>query len=83
MNPDTEGSHCELLQSLSKNLLRSMETQEGLPNPSVHLALRLSNYHNLAKEQDHLEKLKNHLHNDIQRCCLFYRTHLTLNLYYH
>ncbi|XP_054467356.1 transcobalamin-2 [Anoplopoma fimbria] len=63
---DTEGTNSELHLSLNKNLLRSLETQEGLPNPSVHLALRLSNYHNLAKESEHLNRLKNDLHNDIQ-----------------
>ncbi|KAM7018006.1 transcobalamin-2 isoform 1-T2 [Tautogolabrus adspersus] len=63
---DTEGSNNELLLTLSKNLLRSLEGQEGLPNPSVHLALRLSNSHNLAKENEHLNTLKNHLHNDLQ-----------------
>ncbi|XP_069034346.1 transcobalamin-2 isoform X1 [Embiotoca jacksoni] len=63
---DTEGSNRELLLSLNKNLLRSLESQAGLPNPSVHLALRLSNYHNLAKESEHLNRLKNDLHNDIQ-----------------
>ncbi|XP_042343898.1 transcobalamin-2 [Plectropomus leopardus] len=63
---DTEGSNRELHLSLNKNLLRSLETQEGLPNPSVHLALRLSDNHNSAKESDHLNKLKNDLHNDLQ-----------------
>lgn len=63
---DTETAHSELLLSLNKNLLRSLETQEGLPNPSVHLALRLSSNHNLAKENEHLNRLKNNLHNDIQ-----------------
>lgn len=63
---DTDGTNNELLLSLNKNLLRSLEQQEGLPNPSVHLALRLSDYHNLAKESEHLNRLKNHLHNDIQ-----------------
>lgn len=63
---DTDGSNTELLLSLNKNLLRSLESQEGLPNPSVHLALRLSHHHNQAKETDHLNKLKNELHNDIQ-----------------
>lgn len=63
---NTEGSNSVLHLSLNKNLLRSLETQEGLPNPSVHLALRLSNHHNLAKESEHLNKLKNDLHNDIQ-----------------
>lgn len=64
---ETEESHNELILSLSKNLLRSLETPEGTPNPSVHLALRLSNSHNQAKELIHLNSLKNHLHNDIQR----------------
>ncbi|KAM6931087.1 transcobalamin-2 [Xenentodon cancila] len=63
---DTVGSHHELLLSLNQNLLRSLVGQEGLPNPSVHLALRLSDYHNLDKENEHLNKLKNELHNDIQ-----------------
>ncbi|XP_076587934.1 transcobalamin-2 [Chaetodon auriga] len=63
---DTEGANSELLLSLNKNLLRSLETQEGLPNPSVHLALRLSTHHNLAKESEHLNRLKSSLHNDIQ-----------------
>uniref|UniRef100_UPI003AAC82C5 transcobalamin-2 n=1 Tax=Centroberyx gerrardi TaxID=166262 RepID=UPI003AAC82C5 len=64
--PCTEGSNnTELLLSLNKDLLRSLEGQEGLPNPSVHLALRLSDYHNLGKENDHLNKLKTNLHNDI------------------
>lgn len=66
-NPDTSGSNNELLLSLNKDLLRSLEGQEGVPNPSVHLALRLSNYHNLAKESEHLNRLKNILHNDIQK----------------
>ncbi|XP_063753112.1 transcobalamin-2 isoform X1 [Eleginops maclovinus] len=63
---ETQTSNNELFLSLNKNLLRSLETREGLPNPSVHLALRLSDYHNLAKESEHLNKLKNDLHNDIQ-----------------
>ncbi|XP_023269196.1 transcobalamin-2-like [Seriola lalandi dorsalis] len=63
---DTEGSVNELLTSLNKDLLRSLESQEGVPNPSVHLALRLSNFHNLAKESEHLNKLKTDLHNEIQ-----------------
>merc|ERR1712212_321525 len=63
---DTEGSTRELLLSLNKELLHSLETQEGLPNPSVHLALRLSHHHNLVKESEHLNRLKTQLHNDIQ-----------------
>ncbi|XP_047185042.1 transcobalamin-2 [Scophthalmus maximus] len=63
---DTEASNNELLLSLNKDLLRSLERQGGLPNPSVHLALRISNHHNLAKENEHLNRLKTHLHNDLQ-----------------
>ncbi|KAM3611921.1 uncharacterized protein V6R79_025908 [Siganus canaliculatus] len=63
---DTEGTHAELLLSLNKNLLRSLETQQEQPNPSVHLALRLSSNHNLAKENENLNRLKNNVHNDIQ-----------------
>ncbi|KAM4577216.1 transcobalamin-2 isoform 1-T2 [Odontesthes bonariensis] len=62
----TEAINRELLLSINKDLLRSLESQEGLPNPSVHLALRLSNYHNLAKEGEHLNRLKNDLHTYIQ-----------------
>ncbi|KAK2837249.1 hypothetical protein Q5P01_014461 [Channa striata] len=63
---DTESYNSELLLSLTKNLLRSVDTQDGVPNPSVHLALRLSNHHNLAKENEHLNRLKNNLHSDLQ-----------------
>lgn len=66
-NSDTEGSVSQVLLSLNKDLLRSLEGQEALPNPSVHLALRLSNYHNLVKETEHLNKLKTHVHSDIQK----------------
>ncbi|XP_055775857.1 transcobalamin-2 isoform X1 [Salvelinus fontinalis] len=58
--------HSELLLSLNKKLLRSLEDQETFPNPSVHLALRLSTHHNLGKESDHLNALKTDLHNDIE-----------------
>lgn len=67
MNPGTDGSNNELLLSLSKNLLRSLETQEGLPNPSVHLALRLSDKHNKVKEAQYLKRLQTDLHNNLQR----------------
>ncbi|XP_068460864.1 transcobalamin-2 [Clinocottus analis] len=63
---DTEGANSELSLSLNKNLLRSLETQEGLPNPSLYLALRLSDSHNLAKESEYLNRLKSQLHDDIQ-----------------
>lgn len=68
MCPDPVGSeHSELLLSLNKKLLRSLEDQETSPNPSVHLSLRLSTHHNLGKESDHLNALKTDLHNDIER----------------
>ncbi|XP_064824881.1 transcobalamin-2-like isoform X2 [Oncorhynchus masou masou] len=64
---DPVGSeHSELLLSLNKKLLRSLEDQETSPNPSVHLSLRLSTHHNLGKESDHLNALKTDLHNDIE-----------------
>ncbi|KAG5281142.1 hypothetical protein AALO_G00067880 [Alosa alosa] len=58
--------HDKLLLSLNKQLLRSVEDKDSLPNPSVHLALRLSTTHNLNKETEHLDNLKTKLHNDIE-----------------
>ncbi|KAJ8286109.1 hypothetical protein GJAV_G00034650 [Gymnothorax javanicus] len=58
--------HEELLLSLNKKLLRSLEGQSSLPNPSVHLALRLSTHHNLAMESAHLIRLKGDLHKDLE-----------------
>ncbi|XP_058492060.1 transcobalamin-2 [Solea solea] len=63
---ENEVANNELLLSLNKNLLRSLETQGGLPNPSVHLALRISDNHNLAKESEHLNRLTTNLHNDLE-----------------
>ncbi|XP_053726076.1 transcobalamin-2 [Synchiropus splendidus] len=63
---DTEGSGGNVLLLLNQNLLRSLEGQSGLPNPSVHLALRLSGTHNLATESLYLNRIKNELHQDIQ-----------------
>ncbi|TNM89616.1 hypothetical protein fugu_003850 [Takifugu bimaculatus] len=63
---DTELDHHKLLLSLNRRLLSSLETQGGRPNPSVHLALRLSSHHNLAMENNHLNSLKTKLHNDLQ-----------------
>lgn len=59
--------HDELQLSLNKQLLRSVDMQENLPNPSVHIALRLSTHHNLAKESKHLNRLKMELHDDIEK----------------
>lgn len=58
--------HDELILGLNKNLLRSTEEPEAPPNPSVHLALRLSAHHNLAKENQHLTRLKTQLHQNLQ-----------------
>lgn len=63
---DTVSGHSELLLSLNKKLLRSLEDQGALPNPSVHLALRLSTHHNADKESKHLNALKTRLHSDIE-----------------
>ncbi|XP_061673080.1 transcobalamin-2 [Syngnathoides biaculeatus] len=63
---DTSGSNQELVLSLNKDLLRSLEEPGRLPNPSVHLALRLSKVHNLLKEGEHLNRLTVHVHNNIQ-----------------
>ncbi|XP_068167446.1 transcobalamin-2 [Antennarius striatus] len=62
----TEEGNLPVLLSLNKDLLRYLDSHDGVPNPSVQLALRLSNKHNLAKETEHLNKMKNKLHDDIQ-----------------
>ncbi|XP_048043175.1 transcobalamin-2 [Megalobrama amblycephala] len=59
--------HEALLQSLGQQLLRSVDTRDNLPNPSVHIALRLSTHHNLAKESEHLNRLKTEFHDDIEK----------------
>lgn len=59
--------HEALLQSLNKQLLLSVDTQDTLPNPSVHIALRLSTQHNLAKENQYLNRLKKEFHEDIEK----------------
>ncbi|KAM9811054.1 transcobalamin-2 [Neosynchiropus ocellatus] len=63
---ETEGADGNVHLLLNQNLLRSLEGQSGLPNPSIHLALRLSETHNLATESLYLNRIKNELHNDIQ-----------------
>lgn len=59
--------HDELHLSLNKQLLHSVDIQDNLPNPSVHVALRLSTHHNQAKESTHLNRLKTELHDDIEK----------------
>ncbi|XP_026786846.3 transcobalamin-2 [Pangasianodon hypophthalmus] len=64
---DTCGSDTkDLLLKLNKDLLRATESQESLPNPSIHIALRLSPQHNLVKEGQYLDQLKTKFHEDIQ-----------------
>ncbi|XP_064209557.1 transcobalamin-2 isoform X1 [Anguilla rostrata] len=58
--------HEELILSLNKKLLRSLEDQSSPPNPSVHLALRLSTHHNLGMESAYLARLKAELHKDLE-----------------
>ncbi|XP_053509826.1 transcobalamin-2 [Ictalurus furcatus] len=64
---NTAGSdNKNLLLRLNQDLLRSTENQESLPNPSIHIALRLSTQHNLIKEGQYLNQLKTKFHEDIQ-----------------
>lgn len=71
--------HKALLQSLNQQLLRSVDTPDNLPNPSVHIALRLSTHHNLAKESQHLNQLKTEFHDDIEKYgAYFHISFLTL-----
>lgn len=58
--------HDELILRLNKDLLSSTEEPDALPNPSVHLALRLSAHHDLTKENQHLTRLKTQLHQILQ-----------------
>ncbi|XP_030214329.1 transcobalamin-2 [Gadus morhua] len=54
-------------ESLNKQLLRSAQTAQGLPIPTIFLALRLSSDHNHAIETNYLNRITTDLHNDIQR----------------
>lgn len=59
--------HKELLLKLNQDLLRATENQESLPNPSIHIALRLSTQHNLIKEGQYHNQLTTKFHENIQR----------------
>ncbi|XP_053336376.1 transcobalamin-2 isoform X2 [Clarias gariepinus] len=59
--------HETLLLQLNQDLLRATENQESLPNPSIHIALRLSTRHNLLKETQYLNQLKTKFFEDIER----------------
>ncbi|XP_076846050.1 transcobalamin-2 isoform X2 [Brachyhypopomus gauderio] len=58
-----------VLLHLNQELLGStvVAGADSLPNPSVHVALRLSTHHNLLSETQHLHQLKTKLHDDIQK----------------
>ncbi|XP_048836752.1 transcobalamin-2 [Brienomyrus brachyistius] len=58
--------HKELMLSLNKKLLRSLENPSHQSNPSVHLALRLSTHHSQATECKSLSYLKTKLHSDLE-----------------
>ncbi|KAK3538862.1 hypothetical protein QTP86_018770, partial [Hemibagrus guttatus] len=62
----TDSDHEALLLRLNQELLRATENQESLPNPSIHISLRLSTQHNLKKEGQYLNQLKTKFHEDIQ-----------------
>lgn len=64
--PCNTESNAELLLALNKALLRSTEGGSDLPNPSVHVALRLSDQHSLSRENAHLQRLTSQLHGHIQ-----------------
>lgn len=64
--PCNSVSNSELLLSLNKALLQTLQTQGELPNPSVHVALRLSDQHSLSQESAHLQRLTSQLHSHIQ-----------------
>lgn len=64
--PCNSESNSELLLSLNKALLQTLQTQGELPNPSVHVGLRLSDQHNLSQESAHLQRLTSQLHSHIQ-----------------
>ncbi|XP_024909487.1 transcobalamin-2-like isoform X2 [Cynoglossus semilaevis] len=55
-----------LIVSLIEDLLHSLETQTGAPNPSIYLALRLSAHHNLSMERAYLERLLNEMPGQLQ-----------------
>ncbi|XP_013927943.1 PREDICTED: transcobalamin-2 [Thamnophis sirtalis] len=47
----------ELIQALNSELLKAVDDGSQEPDPSLYLALRLSNEHNLEKEREYLDRL--------------------------
>ncbi|XP_018604474.1 transcobalamin-2 isoform X1 [Scleropages formosus] len=65
-DPSTPEHGALTLSFTKKLLLHSQEDPNKLPNPSIHLALRMAPYHNQGIENDYLGRLKTQLHNDLQ-----------------
>ncbi|XP_060763448.1 transcobalamin-2 [Neoarius graeffei] len=61
-----DSTHNDLLLKLQQDLLRAAANEQSLPNPSIHIALRLSTRHNLTIEGQYLQLLKTKFHEDIQ-----------------
>ncbi|KAL4646642.1 transcobalamin-2-like isoform X1 [Arapaima gigas] len=56
----------QLILSLNKKLLLSLEDRSQLPNPSIYIALRLSDFHNQTMENAYLVWLKTELHKNLE-----------------
>ncbi|XP_041079285.1 transcobalamin-2 [Polyodon spathula] len=55
---EVSSGNTNLITSLNKKLLRSVQDESEQPNPSVYLGLRLSSTHSLSLEQEYLTKLQ-------------------------
>ncbi|XP_077776596.1 transcobalamin-2 [Podarcis muralis] len=55
---EISAGNSDRIRSLNTELLKVAEDASEEPNPSVYLALRLSNDHNLQKESQYLQRLK-------------------------
>ncbi|MGH0178743.1 UNVERIFIED_CONTAM: hypothetical protein FKN15_078282 [Acipenser sinensis] len=55
---EVPSGNANLITSLNKKLLRSVEDELEEPNPSVYLGLRLSSTHSLSLELEYLAKLQ-------------------------
>ncbi|XP_058850761.1 transcobalamin-2-like [Acipenser ruthenus] len=55
---EVPSGNANLITSLNKKLLRSVEDESEEPNPSVYLGLRLSSTHSLSLELEYLAKLQ-------------------------
>ncbi|XP_005993347.1 transcobalamin-2 [Latimeria chalumnae] len=64
---DLPAEHTKLFLSLNKKLLRSLEDDSRVPNPSIYLGLRLSGTHNLQMEKRYLQRLQQELEPSLGR----------------